>query len=61
MVETEPKKWYKSKMVWVNVITIGALVVQSSAGFIIAPEEQMGIIAVINLILRAVTAGGLEA
>ncbi len=57
---TEPKKWYESKTVWVNVITIVALIAQTQTGFIISPDEQMGILAVVNLVLRIVTTQGLK-
>ncbi len=57
---TEGKKWYKSKTVWVNIITIVALITQMQIGFVMEPEEQLGIIAVINLGLRAITSAGLE-
>ena len=59
--EVTTKKWYKSKTIIVNVITVVALIAQTQTGFIIAPDEQMGILAVINLALRAVTTSGLEA
>jgi hypothetical protein len=32
-----------------------AMIVQTQTGFIIAPEEQVGILAVVNLVLRIVT------
>ncbi len=60
MAEAETKKLYKSKTVIVNVITIVALIAQTQTGFVISPDEQMGILAVINLALRAVTTSGLE-
>lgn len=50
-----PKKWYRSKTLWVNLIAVAALIAQAQFGFVIAPEEQIGILALINLILRAVT------
>jgi len=59
--EVTTKKWYKSKTIIVNVITVVALIAQTQTGFIIAPDEQMGILAVINLALRVVTTSGLEA
>ncbi len=58
--ETPKKKWYKSKTIIVNVITIVALIAQTQMGFVIAPDEQVGILAVINLVLRAITKSGLE-
>ena len=44
------KKWYKSKTLWTNIIAI--LVV---FGLELSGEEMTAVLAVINLILRAVT------
>ena len=49
------KPWYLSKTLWINVIALSALLIQSQYGFVISPEEQLGIITVANLILRAIT------
>lgn len=49
------KKWYLSKTLWVNAIAIVALVLQAQFGFVIGGEEQLAILAVVNLVLRAVT------
>jgi len=51
----ELKKWYKSKTLWANIIYLIALLVQEKYGFIISVEEQLAVLAIINLILRAVT------
>jgi hypothetical protein len=49
------KSFWQSKTFWLNVIGIGAMLVQSSTGFIIDPEYQASILAVINLVLRGIT------
>jgi hypothetical protein len=49
------KKWYSSKTLWVNAIAIAALIAQAQLGFVMSGEEQVAILAVINLILRVVT------
>jgi hypothetical protein len=54
------KTWWKSKTLWLNVIALVAMLVQSNYGFVIAAEEQAAIIVVANLIMRAVTKTGLE-
>lgn len=54
------KTWYLSKTLWLNVIVITALIAQTYTGFIIDPEAQAGLLAVINLILRAVTKAPLD-
>lgn len=53
------KEWYRSKTLWINLIMVAALIAQMQYGFVIAPEEQIGILAVVNLILRATTNEGL--
>jgi hypothetical protein len=54
------KTWYLSKTLWFNAITVVALLLQSRFGFILDPEIQTGLLAVINLILRAVTGQPLD-
>lgn len=50
------KSWYASKTLWVNAVAIIAIVLQGiNSTWIIGPEIQGGILAVINVILRAVT------
>lgn len=49
------KVWYRSKTLWVNLIAVVALIAQAQYGFVIAPAEQVGILALINLVLRAIT------
>lgn len=49
------KSLYSSKTFWVNVLALVALVCQAAFGWVIEPEAQAGILAVINLILRLVT------
>jgi len=56
----ETKKFYESKTFWVNIIAMVALVIQEKYGFVIAPEEQVAVIAIINLVLRAITKKPLE-
>ena len=52
----DSKPWYTSKTLWVNAIAFVALVVQSfGTGFVIGAEEQVGILAVINILLRIIT------
>ena len=51
----EQKIWWKSKTFWVNVIALGSIVAQSQFGYILLPEGQVAILALINLILRKVT------
>ena len=58
----ETKSWYASKTLWVNAIAFAALLIQSfGTGFVIAPEEQAGILVIVNVILRIITKAGLSA
>lgn len=49
------KKWYLSRTLWVNVIALAALLLQSQIGFELTSEETAAILTVINLIMRAIT------
>ena len=55
------KKWYRSRTLWVNAIAGIAAIVVKVCGFEIGAEEQVGILALVNVVLRAVTKTGLEA
>lgn len=57
---SETKTWWKSKTLWVNIIAGAAFLIQAYYGFVIAPEEQAGLLVVVNLIMRAITKTGLE-
>lgn len=50
------KQWYLSKTLWANAIMFGALAAQTvNASFVVSPEIQAGLLAIINVILRMVT------
>ena len=49
------KKFYLSKTFWVNILAVIALVIQSQFGYVISPETQVSILAVLNILLRAIT------
>lgn len=53
--DTMAKEWYTSKTLWANVIGIIAIVAQKQYGFLIDPATQVAMLAVMNMILRAVT------
>lgn len=57
----EPKKWYKSKTLWVNALAAVAVVVQAATGTAwFNPEAQAGALALVNMVLRIATSTGLE-
>jgi len=49
------KQWYTSKMLWVNAIEIVAIIAQMQFGFVIDPAGQVGLLATLNILLRAIT------
>ena len=49
------KNWWKSKMLWLNIISIAVIIIQAETGYIVSPESQLLILGVINLILRIIT------
>ena len=54
------KMWYRSRTLWLNIIAITAMIAQAQYGFLIDAEAQAAILAILNLILRAITEEGLE-
>ena len=51
----DTKEWYHSKTIWVNIIAMIAILLQAVFGFLVTPEEQMAVIVIVNLLLRAIT------
>lgn len=50
------KKWYESKMVWVNAIALIAAIAQVIAGKeVISAEMQVIILSAVNALLRLIT------
>jgi hypothetical protein len=55
------KKWYTSKTLWVNAIAGIAGIVQAVTGSAwLDASTQVGLLAIVNAVLRAVTKTGLE-
>ena len=55
------KKWYLSKILWVNTIALIALYAQAITGEeVLTAEVQTAILAMANFILRIVTHEGIE-
>ena len=53
------KKWYYSRMLWINAIAIAAIILQSEVGYVLSPALQTAILGFINLVLRLITNEGL--
>lgn len=51
----EGKKWWESKIMWVNIIAVVAGIVQTQTGFVVDVEAQGAVLAVLNIVLRAIT------
>ncbi len=49
------KKWYRSKTLWVNVIALLALVFDEKLGVPLSQDDQIALLATINVILRLMT------
>ena len=49
------KKWYESKTLWLNLIAIASIVLQSHTGLYLPMELQLLILSTINIILRSIT------
>lgn len=55
MSDQAHKKFWLSKTFWVNLLAIIALIIQSQTSFIVTPETQLSILAVLNVVLRLIT------
>ena len=50
------KKWWKSKVLWFNILSIIAMMLQTGSGILIAPAEiQVTLLAIVNVLLRSIT------
>ena len=55
------KSWYKSKTMWVNIISIAIIIVQYySDRYIIPLEAQAPILAILNIMLRTITSSSIK-
>ena len=55
----DTKQWYKSKTLWVNVLAIGGALLTALSGEL-ATAGTLGLVAVVNIMLRLVTKSGIE-
>ncbi len=54
------KQFWKSRILWVNAIAFVALVLQEATGEqVLSPEVQLGILALLNTVLRFRTNAGI--
>jgi hypothetical protein len=59
MPTEESKPFYTSKTMWANAIAVIVAVLASVTGYDVEPEAQVGLLALVNMILRVVTSKGL--
>lgn len=55
----ESKKWYESKTIWINFLIILGVIITGFEG-LLSSGEAITLMAVMNLILRAITKARLE-
>ena len=53
-------KWYLSKTLWANVISVAALIIQQYLGVTVTAEEAGALLVTVNLVARAITKESLE-
>jgi len=46
------KKFYQSRTFWVNLLGIGAILVQNYTNFVLPPEFQLYVLGLLNIFLR---------
>jgi len=52
----ESKKWYMSRTMWANTLAVIAAIVQGATGTAwFDPGAQVGVLALVNMVLRIVT------
>ncbi len=54
------KKWYHSRILWLNILALVLTVVELSTGYVLVAAVQDSIVAIITIILRTRTDQGLE-
>jgi len=48
----ENKKFWESKTIWINALALMAMIVQLQWGFIVDPEFQLALLAIVGLFIR---------
>ncbi|KKN27730.1 hypothetical protein LCGC14_0861540 [marine sediment metagenome] len=54
------KKWYQSRILWVNIIGAIVIAVESQTSWIVPPEVVAGVLVILNSILRFRTDEGIS-
>jgi hypothetical protein len=57
----EKKKWYLSKTLYVNALAMVGMVLAQYTDVTLDAETSVGILAVVNFVVRLITKSGLEA
>ena len=59
--EVPVKQWWASRTLWVNLLAVVAIILQTATGKeLFSIEAQTAVLAILNIILRARTNQGLE-
>ena len=53
------KKWYKSKVLWTNVVLLAAVIIELATGSVTAAQVTAVLLPIVNLILRKYTTTGI--
>lgn len=56
------KSWWESKTLWANALTIAGVILATESGFPLplTPEQQVTLLALVNMLLRMVTSEGVK-
>ncbi len=54
------KKWYKSRILWVNIVGAVSILIQTNTKFVIPIEIQSSVLFVLNILLRFNTSKAIE-
>lgn len=49
------KKWYSSRTVWGNIVSLVSVFLAAQVGFEVSAEETAAVLVFINLVFRAIT------
>lgn len=54
------KKWYASKTLWLNLVSLIVFAIGNKTGYIASPELQVEVLGLINIALRFITKEKIE-
>jgi hypothetical protein len=54
------KKWYRSRTIWLSIVAMVVSITSEATGYSIPVEIQVGVLAILGIILRFDTDEGVE-